>query len=223
MKYSLIFITLFLTFLQKSYSQKNGKDVRKEKIFITAGFGLAGSFFVRSYEEFSPVPNAQLFEKKHFIGNAQNIAVGINLKKGYQVRIGMNFQHFTKTIKVIDTINSVLIKLDHDIHHRDYMWYGAISKNFEKGKHILIPGIGIYYLRSKQEEIEIQPSLNYFINIERNYKNSYLEEAGVFTEFAYEYKFQPKVNLGVKTQFYFTASAGTAESVTLFPYIKINF
>ena len=80
----------------------------------------------------------------------------------------------------------------------------------------------VNYLRPKQEEVEIYfPS--YFGNIERSYKNNRLEEGGLYAEFDYKYKFQPKVNLGVKTQFYFTATTGYAESITFFPYIKILF
>jgi hypothetical protein len=83
-------------------------------------------------------------------------------------------------------------------------------------------GLGVYYLRPKQEEISIYyPS--FFENIERNYQNSRLEEGGVFIHFAYEYKFQSKVNLGIKTQFYYTLTAGYAESITLLPYVKIIF
>jgi hypothetical protein len=60
-------------------------------------------------------------------------------------------------------------------------------------------------------------------DVEPEYKDSHSEEGGAFIEFAYEYKFQPKVNIGVKTQFYYTITAAYAESITLFPYIKLNF
>jgi hypothetical protein len=220
MKYLLISYCLFFACSTKSYSQKK-KNESKEKIFITAGYGLAGSFFVRSYEEFAPISGAQIFEKKKFVGVAQNIAFGINLNKGYQLRVGMNFQHFTRRIKTTDTLSNVMIYLNHTIHHRDYIWFASISKTFEHKKHIFAPGLGIYYLRPKQEEVHIFTRA--FVNVERDYHNSRLEEGGIFAEFAYEYKFQPKVNLGIKTQFYFTASAGTAESITLIPYIKISF
>ncbi len=97
----------------------------------------------------------------------------------------------------------------------------GISKNFNVKKHVFSPGLGLYYLRVEQEEVEIYyPS--YFANVENNYALGNLEEGGVFAEFSYEYKFQPRVNLGLRSQFYYTASAGTAESITLFPYIKIN-
>lgn len=221
MKYFLAVCCFILFYSLNVYSQKTVENKKKDKFFITTGYGLAGSFFVRSYDEFAPIPRYKTFYKKNFVGVAQNIAIGINLEKNYQIRIGLNFQNFTRKIKSKDTLSDLTINLDHTIHHRDYMWFAGVNKNFEIKKHIFSPGLGIYYLRSKQEEVEIYfPS--YFADIERDFKNSRLNEGGVYTEFSYEYKFQPKVNLGIKTQFYYTLSTWEAESITLFPYIKIN-
>lgn len=218
MKY--IIILFFISISSISYSQNKKPYEVKNKFFISAGYGLAGSFFVRSYEEFAPLPTYKVFYKKHFVGVSQNLAIGINLKKNYQLRTGINFQHFTRRIKTKDTLNNVIINFDHTIHHRDYMWFVGVNKNFEVKKHIFSPGLGIYYLRPKQEEVEIfYPG--YVANIENDYHLGNLEEAGVFVEFSYEYKFQAKVNLGIRSQFYYTASAATVESITLFPYIKI--
>lgn len=216
-------LTLFTCIIisLNSYSQTKAREP-KRKFFVSAGYGLAGSFFVRSYEEFAPLPTYKVFYKKHFVGVSQNLAIGINLKKNYQLRTGINFQHFTRRIKTKDTLNNVIINLDHNIHHRDYMWFVGLNKNFEVKRHVFSPGLGIYYLRPKQEEVEIfYPS--YVANIENDYHLGNLEEAGVFVEFAYEYKFQAKVNLGIKSQFCYTASAATVESITLLPYIKIAF
>jgi len=58
---------------------------------------------------------------------------------------------------------------------------------------------------------------------ERNKKHYGLEEAEVLFESGYEFKFQPKVHLGIKTQFYYTVSTSTAESITLVPYIHLLF
>jgi len=220
MKFFLISALLLLSMSINLYAQDKVENNKKDKIFISAGYGLAGSFFVRSYDEFAPTQRYKIFYKKKFVGVAQNLALGINLKKNYQIKFGINFQHFTRKIKFFDTLNGVIIILDHTIHHRDYMWFAGINKKYERKKHIFSPGLGIYYLRPKQEEVEIYPNL--VINQERDFNNSRLNEGGVFAEFEYEYKFQPKVNIGIKTQFYFTLSAGYSESITLFPYIKIT-
>ena len=101
------------------------------------------------------------------------------------------------------------------------MWFGSVNKNIERKKNNFLFGMGLYYLRPKQEEVVIYP--NFVQNRERDFQTSKLEEGGAFIEFAYEYKFQPKVNLGLKSQFYHTITSGEAISVTLFPYIKISF
>lgn len=220
MKFSLLI--LLIIFSAECYSQTQIGTKPESKFFISAGYGLAGSFFVRSYEEFAPLARYKVFYKKHFVGVVQNAAVGINLKKDYQLRFGINFQHFTRRIVSKDTFNNVYINLNHTIHHRDYIWFGSINKNFKFKNHIFSPGLGLYYLRPKQEEVELYYP-NYFANVENDYHFGRLEEGGVLAEFSYEYKFQPKVNLGIRTQFYYTASAGTAESITLFPYVKISF
>jgi hypothetical protein len=102
------------------------------------------------------------------------------------------------------------------------MWLASLAKKFDHKNYILASGVGLYYLLPKQEEVEIFYP-NYFANIERDQKNSNLNEGGIFIELAYEYKFQPKVNIGLKSQFYYTLTGGYAESVALFPYVKILF
>ena len=82
-------------------------------------------------------------------------------------------------------------------------------------------GAGLYYLRPVQEEITIDYLANIILVEDRNYKNSYLEEAGALLDISYEYKFQPRVYVGIKSQFFFTISTGEAESLALFPFIKL--
>jgi hypothetical protein len=194
---------------------------QKNKLLLTAGYGFAGSFFVRSYEEFDPMPGSKVFYKKDFVGVAQNAAIGINFNENWEARVGINYQHFTRKVESADILNNVAIKFQKDIHHRDYMWYGSAAKKLDFQKHLFLFGLGIYYLLPKQEEIDIEP--NFVSDVERDQKNYQLNEVGSFIEVGYEYKFQPKVNLGFKSQFYYTLSAGYAESLTLYPYVKILF
>lgn len=197
-----------------------------KKFSLSLGYGLAGSFFVRSYEETLPFPsnNYRAFYKKKFIGNGQNLSLGYRLSKNYEIKGGINFQHFTRRVKARDTLASVFIYLDNTIHERDYMTFASLNRVFERKKHIFNTGLGLYYLRPQSETIEYGTGRpDFYANIENNFENSNEEEGGVFMELAYEYKFQPKVNIGLKTQFYYTLSTWSAESVTLFPYIKILF
>jgi hypothetical protein len=194
---------------------------KQNKFFISAGFGLAGSFFVRSYVESSPISQNKVFEKKKFVGTAQNGAIGFCFKKDWEVRAGINYQHFTRWVNSRDTLNNIQVIFNNDIHHRDYMWYGAADRKLDLKKNRFVVGLGLYYLVSKTQTVEIYPG--YVISDEQIWKGSYNGELGVVTEVAYEYKFQPKVNIGLKGQFYYTITAAYAESVTLFPYIKILF
>lgn len=225
MKNSIFIIFILLFFLNENcLSQSINKQ--KSKFFLSAGYGLAGSFFVRSYTESLPFPSSTYrnFSKKRFIGNSQDLNIGYRLNKKYDISAGINFQHFTRKVKATDTLASVVIYLDNTIHERNYMYFINVHRIFEEKKHLFLTGIGIYYFRIQSESIEYGKGIpNFYSNYEANYQNSKAEEAGAFVEFAYEYKFQPKVNIGLKTQFYYTISTATAESVTLFPYIKINF
>jgi hypothetical protein len=129
MKKSLAFILILSVLTANCLAQNENKHF---KFFISAGYGLAGSFFTRSYSEWAPVSDYKAFYKKNFVGVSQNAAIGMNLKKNWEARFGINFQHFTRRIKSRDTLNGVDVKFDHDIHHRDYMWYGNFAKKFEK-------------------------------------------------------------------------------------------
>lgn len=216
--YRLIICIISLLFRHVCLSQSH----QPPKFLLSTGYGIAGSFFVRSYEEFVPVPSATVFYKKRFLGTTQTAALGINLKNNWEARFGINYQHFTRKIYYHNTVNNIEVIFDHDIHHRDYMWFGSVLKKIKSENNFWNVGLGLYYLRPKQEEVEIfYPTL--ILNVERDFKNSRLEEGGVIAEFAYEHKFQHRVNIGLKSQFYYTASAGYAESVTLFPYVKFLF
>ncbi|RPD44213.1 hypothetical protein [Paracnuella aquatica] len=197
------------------------------RFHIDAGYGLAGSFFVRTVTEMPPfeAPGYREFSRKKFVGNAQNISIGYRLNERYLLKGGIHYQHFTRRVQVNQMLGPVSLTIDKSIHHRDYMYYGGINRLYLKKKAVLSGGLGLYFLASKMENIQFgsgNPSFynNYETTLNNSPKNL---EMGAFSEFSYEYKFQTKVNLGVKAQFYFTVSAMYAESVALLPFIKINF
>ena len=223
MKKVILLLLLTVSFLITFSQHTQKKEPTKPKFFLTAGYGLAGSFFVTGVSEFNPSPQSKTFAKNNFIGNGQNIALGLRLKKGYQFNLGLTYQHFTRHIKTTEQYNNLQVYFDHDIHHRDYIWYASVNKNLTSlaKKSQFNAGLGIYYIVALDQAIELYTG--YVLDYEKVWKGSYNGEAGVFAEFAYEYKFQPRVNLGIKTQFYYTATAAYAESVTLYPYIRILF
>lgn len=199
------------------------KEMKPSKIFLSTGFGAAGSFFVRDYDEALPFPSSgyQAFFKKKFVGIAQEIAIGIHLKKNIDVKLGFNHQRFTRQVYVNDTLLGVGVLLDHRIQHADNNWFGGMAKNYIREKSQFSWGTGIFFWSPQLHTVEI--FTGYIIDQEYNGKNSRLNELGVYAELAYEYKFQSKVNIGLKAQVWYIVSGSYFNSVALFPFIKLNF
>ncbi len=219
MKIFLIIIIL----ISKTACQAQTKEAKPSKFFLSAGYGLAGSFFVRSYDEALPFPSSEYkaFFKKKFIGVSNVLLIGIHLKKNVDIKFGYQYQRFSRYVQVEDTLNGVILSLDHQIYHNDNIWCGGINKNYIRKKSLLSWGGGLFYVRPQQQEVEIFSRI--IIDRERNHKNSRLNDGGVYGELAYEYKFQPKVNIGMKSQGFFILSGSYFNSVALFPFIKLNF
>lgn len=197
------------------------KEAKSSKIFLSTGFGAAGSFFVRDYAEALPFPSSgyQAFFKKKFVGIAQEIAIGIHLKKNIDVKLGFNHQRFTRKVYVDDTLpRGVGLLLDHRIQHADNMWFGGMAKNYIREKSQFSWGAGIFFWSPQLHTVEIYTG---YI-IDREFNNG-IDELGAYAELAYEYKFQPKVNIGLKTQVWYIVSGSYFNSVALFPFIKLNF
>lgn len=198
------------------------KEAKLPKFFLSAGYGLAGSFFVRSYDEALPFPSAEYraFFKKKFIGVSNVLLIGMHLKKNIDIKFGYQYQRFSRRVQVEDTLSGVILSLDHRIHHIDNIWLGGINKNYIRKKSLLSWGGGLFYIRPQQQEVEI--FANAIIDTERNQKNSRLNDGGAYGELTYEYKFQPKVNIGIKSQVYFILSGSYFNSIALFPFVTLN-
>lgn len=221
---TIIYFPFILLFLVSNSCLSQEKQ--SSNFFLEGGYGLAGSFSVRTYVESLPFPSSAYrnFSKKNFLGNAQEFKIGYRLNKNYELSAGIHFEHFTRRVKALDTLTSVIIRLDNTIHERNYIFSADLLRVFERKKDLFHAGLGLYYIRPQAETIEYGTGIpNFYSNYESRYDNSREEEGGAFVEFAYEYKFQPKVNLGIKSQFYYTISTASAESITLFPYVKILF
>lgn len=220
------FIFCFLILLSCTYSFSQDMSKHSSKISLSLGYGFAGSFTVNDYVESLPFPayNYGKFAKKNFLGNSQQINISFRLSKNYELNAGLQYQHFTRRVKATDTLSNVVVYLDNTIHERNYIYSANLTRVFERKKGLYSAGLGLYYIRPVSESIEFGTGIpNFFSNYEARYSNSRSEEGGTFIQLGYEYKFQPKVNIGVKTQFYYTISTASAESITLFPYIKLLF
>ncbi|HEX4958564.1 MAG TPA: hypothetical protein VFV46_10330 [Lacibacter sp.] len=213
------FLIIFIISFKYSYSQDSIK-IKYPKLLIEAGAGVSGSFSVIDYSDFTPISGSKEFARKNFIGSAQNLSVGILLKKNWEVRFGVHYEYYKRWINSIDTLrNSVVVNINRDIHHKNFMWYGGVTKKFNVNKGFITTGIGLYYLVSKVQTISVYPG--FVSDHEQIWKGKYNGDGGAYIETGYEYRFQPKVHLGIKSQFYYTISLGYQESLSLYPYIKI--
>lgn len=212
-------LTVLVCFVMAFSCAAQTKSLKSSKFFFSTGYGLGGNFFVRDYYESLPFPNSGYtsFLKKNFLGTVQEVSGGIHLNKSTDLIFGYSRQRFTRKVFVDDTLpRNVGISMDLRIHHVDNMWFGGVVKNYTQRKSTLSWGGGIYWIRAQQQELEIYPG--YVILRERK-----MEDGGAFAQIGYEYKYQPKVHLGIKGQFFWILSGSYAESVTLVPYIKIDF
>lgn len=217
------FLIVLLLLLSNSMSAQ-AQNEKKSKFFLTTGYGLAGGVFVRTYEETLPFPSAlyRAFSKKNFIGNTLEGALGMKLGKRYELKTGINYQRFSRRVKSQDTLSNVVISVETTIQERNYMYFASINRLYEKKRHSFSTGLGIYYMKYRAQHIEYGYGRPNFFSIYEP-RSSYNDEGGFLADLTYEYKFQPKVNLGFRTQLYYTASLASVESITLFPFIRISF
>lgn len=217
-----IFSIIIISFIaSRGICIAQAKEAKPSKIFLSTGFGAAGSFYVRDYDEALPFPSSyyKAFFKKNFVGIAREIAIGLHLKKNIDLKIGFNHQRFTRKVYVNDTLSrGVGLFLDNRIQHADNMWFGGMAKNYNREKSQFSWGTGIFFWSAQQQTVEI--FTNYIIDQEFNGR---LDELGAYAELAYEYKFQPKVNIGLKAQVWYIVSGSYFNTVALFPFIKLNF
>lgn len=219
---------LILTFLCLTLFTTNINAQRQEekpaRFFVNVGSGAGGSFFVRDYDEALPFASSgyRAFFKKKFIGTASEIAVGIHLKKNLDLSFAYNRQRFTRHVYFSDTLSGgVGVLIDHNIQHVDNSWMLGMSKNYVRNKSQLSWGAGLYYWTGRLHTVEVLGNNVYDQDLV--WKGGKNGDLGAFAELGYEYKFQPKVNLGVKSQFFWIVSGSYPSSVTLFPFIKLNF
>jgi hypothetical protein len=200
------------------------KAQEKNRFFTSFGFGPAGTFFATGYaERHFPSQYPAIYFNKNFIGRTFFISAGKEMKKNYSLQLRYSNQQFVKKLDIVDTLSGGFLFIYYGrIRHVNHLYELVLDKDIvKKGKFNLNLGLGVYYVLPVQGELEIYR--NVVVYEERDFQSSKLEELGGLTEIAFEYKFQPKVNIGIKSQLYVTLTAPDFESVTLVPYVKILF
>lgn len=184
------------------------------KISIEASYGLTGNLFVINYPENAPPPIVQ-FYKKNFIGSIGGVELKYKLSNKSNIGLG-----YLKSVNKREiNYNSQNISIvDFNISHTNYFFQFFYERKTFKDIHV--QG-GLFYLRSNQQEIDASP---FGVGLEeRNYKNSKLEEGGVFLGFHYSKKIDTKFDLGIKSRVYYLLSTSSFEAVTLTPTLTYHF
>ena len=195
---------------------------KKNKIALELNYGCNGNFFVRSYEEVSPFSTKNFFNK-NFLGTIGGIEMKYDLNK--KSRLGFGYARSINSKEISYTGNYIGVQIrDWHITHTDKFFQIFCEKDFSKKMSFLKYHGGIFYLRSNQQEILIKDRPNGGISYEeRNYKNSYLEEGGVFLGVQFSRYIDTKFELGIRTRIYFLISTVEFNNLTLTPVLTYHF
>ena len=195
---------------------------KKNKFSFEINYGLNGNFFVRSYEEQAPPFPVTEISKKNFIGTVGGIELKYKVTKRASWGFGFAKSSNQKAINYTSNVNGVVLSIkDFDIKHVNHFYQLFYEREIIKKIPALKSQIGLFYLRPQQQEVSI--SRNGFLFEQRNFKNSYLEEGGIFLGLHYSKKIDTKFELGVKSRVYYLISTNSIEAVTFTPTLTYLF
>ncbi|HPH36140.1 MAG: hypothetical protein KGZ59_00940 [Chitinophagaceae bacterium] len=195
---------------------------KKNKFSFEINYGLNGNFFVRSYEEQAPPFPVTEISKKNFIGTVGGIELKYKVTKRASWGFGFAKSSNQKAINYTSNVNGVVLSIkDFDIKHVNHFYQLFYEREIIKKIPALKSQIGLFYLRPQQQEVSI--SRNGFLFEQRNFKNSYLEEGGIFVGLHYSKKIDTKFELGVKSRVYYLISTNSIEAVTFTPTLTYLF
>lgn len=197
----------------------------KSKLSLEVNYGLNGNFFVSNADYGRPGgPSNKKFYQKNFIGSIKGVEVKYCFTK--KARLGFAFANSINKKVINYTGNFIDFGIvDWKITHTNNFFQLFYERDFDKQKRNFKYHAGLFYLRSNQQEVSIgdRPVGAGVLFEERNFKNSNLEEGGVFVGFHYSKKIDTKFELGIKSRVYYLISTSTFEAVTLTPTLTYNF
>ena len=128
----------------------------------------------------------------------------------------------TKTFQ--GSIDRVLVLVeDFQLRHVNSFYQAYYERSFSQRIPFFKFHAGIIYARMNQQELVFENWDNLISIQERNFKNSYLEEAGVFGGIQYSKLIDSKFELGIKLRAYYLATANTFEAITITPTLLYRF
>lgn len=204
-----------------------GYSQNHSKFTFAFNYGMNGNFFVRGYNETSPL-NEVLLYKKNFIGSIGGVELTYKLGAVSKIGVGYsrsvnqgkkNFETFLNGVEI-------LIK-DFNITHKNSFFQVLVDLELVKKQFALSYQMGGYLVYTSMQELLIGPG-DIFTNPaiivrERNTENSHLQEAGVFLGFNLTRPVNTQFNIGLNSRVYYTASARFLELVSFTPSLTFNF
>lgn len=197
---------------------------KKNKLSIEINYGLNGNFFVRDYDELGGPVNKKYFYKKNFIGTISGIELKKQINKVSNLSIGYARSINKGSKDYFGNVNGVYVLIDaFNIRHTNDFYQLGYERKFKKSNPQFTYHLGLVYARMQQQEIQFETYDNIIVIQERNYKNSKLEEAGVFGGFQFVKKVDTKFTAGLRLRGYFLISTGTLEAIVFTPTLSYKF
>ena len=214
--YYLLILFLGISFLAKS--QKN------KKWSLEVNYGLNGNFFVRSYDELGGPLNKTYLYKKNFLGTVAGLELKYHLNDhssliaGYSGSMNKGKKNYSGNINGVD-----IFITDFNIRHNNYFYQLAYERRFHKLKPLFKYHFGLVLAKMNQQEIMIENYDNLIAIDERNFKNSKLQEGGVFGGIHLQKKIDTNFEFGLRIRAYYLISVNALESITFTPTLSYSF
>lgn len=187
---------------------------------LQMNYGIQGNFFVTNYSENALPAGYKAFYKKKFIGSIGGLELIYDINKTSAIAIAYARSTNGKVVNYTGTIQGASVNIrDLTIRHINNFYQLYYDKSILNKSWAAI--VGIMYLRMRQQEVDLSPSSITFE--ERNFKNSKLEEAGIFAGIRYQLKIDKRFKAGLQSRLYYLVSTGALEAVTLMPTLTYNF
>jgi hypothetical protein len=181
---------------------------------------LQGNFFVRSYEELGR-PDGTAFLNKNFIGSIGGLEMSYQVTKMASISIGYAQSTNNRKINYFNSLNGVGVYItDFEIKHENRFYQLFYQRSLSRKINHFILELGLYYLRSQQQEIGIGNNVAFE---QRNFANSYLEEGGISAGFHYKIKVDTHFDFGIRSRIYYLISTNELEAISLTPTLTYRF
>lgn len=208
---------LYLAFCISLLTSKLYAQDKQKRIFFQGSNGIAGTIFGRTYPETLPetVLGYKAYVNMRFLGTAQDYSLGFHVNKKVDLSVGYNRQRFTRWVKAEGRTGGVKFLVRKKIQQVENSIYAGASRKYQNGNNTFSWGGGAGYIISQMQRVEIYPGA--YLDEEYNARDLI-----AFAEMGYAYRFQKKVDIGIKGQVWWILSGSYFNSVSLMPYVRLD-